>query len=90
MKFIDKNSKVAKFQAGGQMAPTPNPAPQQDPMMAQIEQLAAQLLQELGPEGALMLAEVIMAMAQSAAQPVGPAEGAPVFKVGGKLVKRVK
>ena len=81
---------VSKFQAGGQVAAPVEQAPAQDPMMAQLEQLAGQLLQELGPDGAMALAEMLVAMAQQSAQPVGQAQGAPVFKVGGKLSKRVK
>lgn len=81
---------VSKFQAGGQVAAPAEQAPAQDPMMAQLEQLAGQLLQELGPDGAMALAEMLVAMAQQSAQPVNSAQGAPVFKVGGKLSKRVK
>lgn len=81
---------VSKFQAGGQVAAPAEQAPAQDPMMTQLEQLAGQLLQELGPDGAMALAEMLVAMAQQSAQPVNSAQGAPVFKVGGKLSKRVK
>jgi hypothetical protein len=89
MKFIDKsNSQVAKFQMGGSVAPAEQ-APAQDPMMAQLEQLAGQLLQELGPDGAMMLAEMLVAMAQQSAQPVGaPAEGQPIFRKGGKMKRK--
>lgn len=62
------------------------PAPAQggqDQMMAQLEQMAMEIIQSVGPEGAAMLAEMIMAMLQ---QGGAPAEGAqPVFRKGGKL-----
>ena len=85
MKFIDKNSQVAKFQMGGAVAPEQVPA--QDPMMAQLEQLARQLLQELGPDGAMALAEMLVAMIQQAA-PIGSEGGAPVFAKGGKMKRK--
>lgn len=94
MKFIDKKS-VRRYQQGGPVGqPMPAegaPAPQggQDQMMAQIEQIAVSLIQELGPDGAAMLAETIMAILQSQSAPVGDS-GAPVFRQGGKLLRRVK
>ena len=78
---------VSKFQAGGQVAAPVEQAPAQDPMMAQLEQLAGQLLQELGPDGAMALAEMLVSMAQQSAQPVGPAQ-APVFRKGGKMKRK--
>ena len=93
MKFINKTQ---KFQQGGPMpagdpamagAPVEAaPAPAQggqDQMMAQLEQMAMEIIQAVGPEGAAMLAEMIMAMLQ---QGGAPAEGAqPVFRKGGKI-----
>ena len=86
---------VKKFQQGGPMPADPAmggapveaaPAPAQggqDQMMAQLEQMAMEIIQSVGPEGAAMLAEMIMAMLQ---QGGAPAEGAqPVFRKGGKL-----
>lgn len=86
---------IKKYQEGG---PMPAGAPQQvapqegqDQMMAQLEQMAMEIIQSVGPEGAAMLAEMIMQMLQSAQAPVGaPAEGQPVFRAGGKLARRVK
>ena len=74
---------IKKFQEGGQMAPA-QAAPQgEDQMAAQIEQMAMEIIQSVGPEGAAMLAEMIMAMLQ---QGGAPAEGAqPVFRKGGKI-----
>lgn len=86
---------IKKFQQGGPMPADPAmggapveaaPAPAQggqDQMMAQLEQMAMEIIQSVGPEGAAMLAEMIMAMLQ---QGGAPAEGAqPVFRKGGKL-----
>ena len=77
--------KVKKFQEGGQVAPEggapqggqAGPGPEE-----QIMQMAQQIIQQLGPEAAAMLAEAIMAMLQGAAQ-----QQQPVYaKKGGKLV----
>lgn len=85
---------IKKYQQGGPMPAEAAPTPEmggQDQMMAQLEQMAMEIIQSIGPEGAAMLAEMIMQMLQSAQQPVGaPAEGQPVFKRGGKLARRVK
>lgn len=82
--------KIKKFQTGG-VAPesTPAPAPQggQDQMIAQLEQMAMEIIQSVGPEGAAMLAEMIMTMLQSQA-PVGAPVQQPVFKKGGKLIRK--
>lgn len=79
MKFIEK------FQEGG-AAPAPE-AGAQDQMMAQIGQLAQQLIQQLGPDAAAMLAQAIMEMLQGAAQEV-PAEEQPAFaRQGGRLTR---
>lgn len=80
--------KIKKFQMGGQVAPAEAaPAPAQggqDQMAAQLEQMAMEIIQSVGPEGAAMLAEMIMAMLQGGA----PAQGQPVFKKGGKLIRK--
>lgn len=63
------------------------PAPEQggqDQMMAQLEQMAMEIIQSVGPEGAAMLAEMIMAMLQQGGAP----QGQPVFRRGGKLVRK--
>lgn len=82
--------KVKKFQQGGPMpdegAPAGAPA-EQGGQMAPEEQLmmmAQEIIQQLGPEGAAMLAEAIMAMLQQGAAP----QEAPAYaKRGGKLVR---
>ena len=85
---------VKKLQQGGNLADPAMagapveaaPAPAQggqDQMMAQLEQMAMEIVNQLGPDAAAMLAEMIMAMLQ---QGGAPAEGAqPVFRKGGKI-----
>lgn len=87
---------IKKYQAGGPMPADPAmagapaeaaPAPEQggqDQMMAQLEQMAMEIIQSVGPEGAAMLAEMIMAMLQQGGAP----QGQPVFRKGGKLVRK--
>lgn len=63
----------------------------QDEMMMQIEGLAQELLLQLGPDGCMALIEVLGAMLQQMQQPVDQAPaGQPVFKRGGKLVRRMR
>jgi hypothetical protein len=88
---------IKKYQAGGPMPADPAmagapaeaaPAPEQggqDQMMAQLEQMAMEIIQSVGPEGAAMLAEMIMAMLQ---QGGGAPQEQPVFRRGGKLVRK--
>ena len=67
------------------------PAPAQggqDQMMAQLEQMAVEIIQSVGPDAAAMLAEMIMAMLQSQAPVGAPAEGQPVFAKGGKMKRK--
>lgn len=60
-------------QAGGQMAPE-----------EQLMMMAQEIVQQLGPEGASLLAEAIMALLQQGAAP----QEAPAFaRKGGKLVR---
>ena len=89
MKFINKTQ---KFQMGGAMTPEAAPVEQapasqggQDQMMAQLEQMAMEIIQSVGPEAAAMLAEMIMGMLQ---QGGAPAEGQPVFRKGGKMKRK--
>lgn len=63
-----------------QGAPAGGPGPEE-----QIAAMAQQIVQQLGPEAAAMLAEIIMQMLQGGA-PAEP-QGTPVYaKQGGKLV----
>ena len=78
---------IKKFQQGGPMPAEAAPAQGgQDQMMAQLEQMAMEIIQSVGPEGAAMLAEMIMGMLQQGGG--APAEGQPVFAKGGKLLRR--
>lgn len=90
---------IKKYQAGGPMPADPAmagapaeaaPAPEQggqDQMMAQLEQMAMELIQGVGPEGAAMLAEMIMAILQQGA---AGAQGQPVFRKGGRIAYRTR
>lgn len=82
--------KIKKFQMGGQVAPAEAaPAPAQggqDQMTAQLEQMAMEIIQSVGPEGAAMLAEMIMAMLQQGG--AAGSETQPVFRKGGKLKRK--
>lgn len=75
--------KVKFLQEGGAVPAAPaGPGPEE-----QIMQMAQQIVQQLGPEGAAMLAQAIMEMLQASA----PAPAAPTYaKKGGKLVKVTK
>ena len=78
--------KIKRFQEGGQAPAAPQGGEQQGPgPEEQIMQMAQQIVQQLGPEAAAMLAQVIMEMLQGAG---GEApQGEPVYaKQGGKLV----
>ena len=81
--------KIKRFQEGGQVAPGAGAAPQQGQQgpgpEEQIMQMAQEIVQQLGPEAAAMLAQAIMEMLQGGA---GAApQGEPVYaKQGGKLV----
>jgi hypothetical protein len=96
MRFIDKTA-VRRYQQGGPvgdpaMAGAPveaAPAPVQggqDQMMAQLEQMAMEIVNQLGPDAAAMLAEMIMAMLQQGGAP--GLEAQPVFAKGGKLKRK--
>lgn len=97
----DETKFVPKFQEGGAMpaeapveeAPTEGaPAPEEqggDPMQ-QLLQVAAQALQAQDCQAAMAVCEALMQLAQGGA----PAEEAPaeqpVYKMGGKLSRRVR
>jgi len=69
--------KVKRLQEGGQ-------APQAGGAEEQIAQMAQQIIEQLGPEAAAMLAQVIMEMLQGAG---GGAPQEPTYaRKGGKLV----
>ena len=84
--------KIVKFMQEGGAAPAVPAAPQnqeQNQAMEQIAQLAGQLIQELGPDAAAMLAQVIMEMLQGAQQEVGAVpEEQQFMRCGGKIKKK--
>lgn len=92
MRFIKKFQQGGPMPADPAMAGTPveaAPAPAQggqDQMMAQLEQMAMEIVNQLGPDAAAMLAEMIMAMLQQGGAP-GP-EAQPVFRKGGKMKRK--
>ncbi len=102
---IQKFNKVGKFQEGGMM-PAGDPSMQEgaqmggemqqagadeQAMMQQLAQMAQQIISQMGPDGAAMLAQIIMEMLQGGQAPVGEQpEGEPVFKKGGKICGRMK
>lgn len=83
--------KITKFQQGGNI-PAAAPAPAQDPILMLAENAMAALeSQDCGL--AMQVCEGFVAMLQQAQgpAPVGePVQGEPVFKKGGKIVRRQK
>lgn len=80
--------KIKRFQMGGEMpqeggAPAPEQGqPQGGGPEEQLAQMAQEIIQQMGPEAAAMLAQIIMQMLESVAQ-----QGQPAFqRKGGKLV----
>lgn len=77
--------KISKFQDGGQVAPQPTQGEQSQGPEQQVAQIAQEIIGQMGPEQALMLAEAIVSMVQGAAQQQAP-QGQPVYaRNGGKL-----
>lgn len=100
---MEISKKITKlYQTGGAMdapgdapvdAPVADPAmdpaaEQADPLM-QLAELAAQALQTGDCNAAMGLAEAFLGLIQGGA-PAPETAGEPVFKKGGKLVKRLK
>ena len=82
---------IKKFQEGGATPTVPVQTPQggEEQMMQQLAQIANQLIQELGPDAAAMLAQVIMEMLQGAQQEVGAVpEEQQFMRCGGKIKKK--
>ena len=82
---------IKRYQEGGATPTAPAQAPQggEEQMMQQLAQLAEQLIQELGPDAAAMLAQVIMEMLQGAQQEVGAVpEEQQFMRCGGKIKKK--
>ena len=76
--------KFKKFQMGG-AAPAPEQGVPQGGPEEQLAMMAQQIIEQMGPEAAAMLAQIIMEMLQSWAAQSAPAQ--PTFqRKGGKLV----
>ena len=78
--------KIKKFQMGGEMPAEQAPQGGQPAASPeeQIMMMAQEIVSQLGPEGAMMLAEAIAQMVQQAGAP----QQAPAYaKKGGRLVR---
>lgn len=87
--------KIKKLQEGGPMpaeqGQAPAPEQGQDPMV-QLVQMAQQAVEGQDCEAAMAVCEGFLQLVQSAqgGGQAPPPEGQPVYKAGGKFVKRVK
>ena len=82
---------IKRYQEGGATPAAPAPAPQggEEQMMQQLAQMAQEIIQQLGPDAAAMLAQIIMEMLQGAQQEVGAApEEQQFMRCGGKIKKK--
>lgn len=82
---------IKKFQEGGTTPAAPVQTPQggEEQMMQQIAQMAQEIIQQIGPDAAAMLAQVIMEMLQGAQQEVGAVpEEQQFMRCGGKIKKK--
>ena len=82
---------IKRYQEGGAAPAAPAQAPQggEEQMMQQIAQMAQEIIQQLGPDAAAMLAQVIMEMLQGAQQEVGAVpEEQQFMRCGGKIKKK--
>lgn len=95
--------RLQKFQQGGPMG-APAPAPEQgggDPMQ-QLLMMAQQALESQDCQAAMAVCDALMQLASGGAQagpeggapapeaaPAGPEAGEPVYRAGGRLVRRV-
>ena len=82
---------IKRYQEGGAAPAAPAQAPQggEEQMMQQLAQMAQEIIQQLGPDAAAMLAQIIMEMLQGAPQEVGAApEEQQFMRCGGKIKKK--
>ena len=82
---------IKRYQEGGATPAAPAPAPQggEEQKMQQLAQMAQEIIQQLGPDAAAMLAQVIMEMLQGAQQEVGAVpEEQQFMRCGGKIKKK--
>lgn len=66
------------------------PAGGEEEMMQQLYQMAQEIVSQMGPEAAMMLAQAIAEVAQggaAGAEQMPAPEEQPVYKMGGKLVR---
>lgn len=86
------SQKLLKFQEGGQMPPetqAPQEAAQADPMVMLVE-MAQQAVQNQDCQAAMGVCQGFLELVAQASGGGQPApEGQPVYKAGGKLIKRV-
>lgn len=91
VKFLQMGGEMAPEAQGAPMGPEAAPAEAAAPggeeqAMQQLAQLAQQIIQQLGPEAAGALAQMILEMIQGGGEePMPAAEDQPVFRMGGKL-----
>lgn len=82
---------IKRFQEGGAApaaAPAPNQGGNEEQMMQQLAQMAQEIISQLGPDAAAMLAQIIMEMLQGASQEMGGAPQEQQFmRKGGKIEK---
>ena len=82
---------IKRYQEGGAAPAAPAQTPQggEEQMMQQLAQMAQEIIQQLGPDAAAMLAQVIMEMLQIAQQEVGAVpEEQQFMRCGGKIKKK--
>ena len=82
---------IKRYQEGGAAPAAPAQTPQggEEQMMQQLAQMAQEIIQQLGPDAAAMLAQVIMEMLQRAQQEVGAVpEEQQFMRCGGKIKKK--
>lgn len=97
VKFLQEGGQMPADQQMPGGAPAEPAAPggeapqggEEEAMMQQLIQMAQEIVQQLGPEAAIILAQAIMEIAQGGGEAPMPApEEQPVYKIGGKLVQR--
>lgn len=84
---IKKYEDVRKYQEGGQAPAAPAQPDQQ--MVEQLAQMAQDIIQQLGPDAAAMLAQIIMEMLQGAQEQVGKVPEEQQFMRKGGKIERV-
>lgn len=92
MKIKTYEERVKYMQEGGSapVAPAEEGAPAaggEDQMMQQLTQMAQEIISQLGPEAAAMLAQVIMEMLQGAQQGAEAGAEQQFMRRGGKICK---